>query len=73
VSGTIYKNEYRKLVNRLKQARLEAALTQKEVSKHLGKCQSYVSKIESGQLMIDILTLKKIAKIYKKPIEFFIN
>lgn len=73
MSENIYKNEYRKLVRRLKQARLEAALTQKEISKRLGKCQSYVSKIENGQLMIDVITLKKIAKIYKKPIEYFIN
>jgi transcriptional regulator with XRE-family HTH domain len=72
MAGNIYKREYKNLVSRLKHARLEGGLTQNEVSKRLGKCQSYLSKIESGQLMIDILTLKKIAKIYKKSINYFI-
>jgi transcriptional regulator with XRE-family HTH domain len=73
MAGKIYKKEYRKLVRRLKQARLETGMTQTQVSKRLRKCQSYISKIESGELMVDILTLKEMAKIYKKSIDFFIN
>lgn len=69
----IYSKEHKKIINRLKKARLDAGLNQKEVAKLLGKTQSYISKIESGQCRIDIIQIKKFAKIYKKEIIFFIK
>ncbi len=70
---TIYSKEHKYLVNRLKQARKEAGFDQKEVAKLLRTTQSYISKIESGQRRIDVIQLKTFAKIYKKPINFFIS
>ena len=69
----IYKEEHQKIVERLKTARIEAGLDQVEVAKKLGKTQSYVSKIESGQRRFDVLQLKEFAKLYKKPLDFFIK
>ena len=69
----IYKNEHRKIVERLKKARTALGLGQVEVAKRLGKTQSYLSKIESGQRRFDVLQLKEFAKIYKKDISFFIK
>ena len=69
----IYKEEHQKIVERLKTARIEAGLDQVEVAKKLGKTQSYVSKIESGQRRFDVLQLKEFAKLYKKPLDFFIS
>jgi transcriptional regulator with XRE-family HTH domain len=70
---SIYTKEYRKFIKKLKQARKEAGLSQVEVAKKLGKSQSFVSKIESGERRIDIIELKIIAEIYNKPINYFLN
>ena len=70
---TIYSKEHRYLVKQLKKARREAGLSQEQVANLLHRTQSYVSKIESGQRKIDIIQLKKFAKIYKKDINFFLK
>lgn len=70
---SIYTKEHKDLIKRLKKAREEAGLDQKEVARLLGVTQSYVSKIESGQRRIDIVQLKKFARIYKKRLPFFIQ
>jgi len=69
----IYKEEHQKIVECLKMARIDAGLDQAEVAKKLGKTQSYVSKIESGQRRFDVLQLKEFAKIYKKPLDYFVK
>jgi len=68
VSKTIYTNEHRYLVRRLQKARKEFGMSQKHVAGLLGKTQSYVSKIESGQSRIDVVQLKELAEIYKKDL-----
>ena len=73
MNKTIYTNEHKYIVQQLKKARVEAGLDQEEVAKLLKKTQSYISKIESGQRRIDVVQLKELAKIYKKPIDFFIK
>lgn len=42
---TIYSNEYKKVINKLKNARLKAGLTQLDVAKRIKKHQSYISKV----------------------------
>ena len=69
----IYTKDHKFLVNQLKKARKSAGLDQKEVAKLLGRSQSYVSKIESGQRRIDIIQLKEFARIYKKDLDYFIK
>ena len=69
----IYSKEHRSLVEKLRTARKERGLDQEDVAKLLGVTQSYISKIESGQRRIDIVQLKRFAKIYQKKIDFFIK
>jgi transcriptional regulator with XRE-family HTH domain len=69
----IYTNDHKKIVERLKKARIESGLGQVEVAKKLGRTQSYLSKIESGQRRFDVLQLKEFAKIYKKSLDFFVK
>jgi transcriptional regulator with XRE-family HTH domain len=66
-----YIREYRLFLKRLKQARLDAELTQEEVAKLLSRPQSFISKSESGERRVDFVELLHLAKIYKKPISFF--
>ena len=70
---TVYSIEHRYMVERLKHARKEAGLGQEKVAKLLGVSQSYMSKVESGQRRIDLVQLKQFARIYKKPLNFFIK
>jgi len=69
----IYTKDHNEIVARLKKARIGAGLGQVEVAQRLGKTQSYLSKIESGQRRFDVLQLKELAKIYKKELEYFIK
>ena len=73
VGKGIYSKEHSELVERLKQARERMALSQEDVAKLLGRSQSYISKIESGQRQINVTQLRELAKIYQTDIGFFIN
>lgn len=70
---SIYSKSQELLVERLKKARIDAGLNQIEAAELLGKTQSYISKIESGQRRIDVVQLKDFAKIYKKDLGYFIK
>ena len=62
---------YRALLNRLRQARMDAGLTQIQVARKLSRPQSFVSKVESGERRVDFVELQYLAKLYRKPISFF--
>jgi ribosome-binding protein aMBF1 (putative translation factor) len=66
---TIYSTEHSQVIARIIQARLNACLTQKEVAQLLGKTQSFVSKVESGQRRVDVVLIKELATIYKVKID----
>ncbi len=68
-----YLPEYQKLSARLKNARLEAGLTQVEAGEKLKRPQSYLSKIERGERGVDAIELGEFAKVYSKDLDYFIN
>jgi transcriptional regulator with XRE-family HTH domain len=70
---TIYTRTHRTVVEKLIDARKKAGLNQEDVAKKLGKTQSYISKIESGQRRVDIVQLKELAQIYKKNPAYFLK
>ncbi len=69
---SIHTKEYAYFVERLRKARLEAGLTQVQVARKLGRPQSHISNIESGQQRIDVVELKRFAKMYNKDINYFL-
>jgi transcriptional regulator with XRE-family HTH domain len=71
--GSISSSAFSSLVflERLKQARREAALTQVQVARMLKRPQSFVSKIESGERRVDVVELAELAQLYKKRLDFF--
>jgi transcriptional regulator with XRE-family HTH domain len=73
MNKTIYSKDHKFLTEQLKKARVEAGFDQEKAAELLGKTQSYISKIESGQRRVDIIQLKEFAKTYKKPLDYFIN
>ncbi|OGG54264.1 hypothetical protein A2851_01200 [Candidatus Kaiserbacteria bacterium RIFCSPHIGHO2_01_FULL_53_29] len=72
MSKSIYSKDYKDVIKRLKTGRVEAGLAQQEVADRLGKPQSYISKIESGERRLDVAEFKKFAKIYNKPTSYFL-
>ncbi len=66
-------DEYQQFCEKLVQARKDAGLTQVEVAKALGKPQSYVSKCERGDRRLDAVELAKLAKLYQKKIDYFVQ
>ena len=73
MSNSIYSKDYKEIIERLKKARLESGLAQQEVADKLGKPQSYISKIESGERRLDVAEIKKFSAIYKKPVYYFLK
>ena len=73
MTKAIFSKDHLYTVEQLKKARHEASLDQVEVAKLLGKTQPHISKIEAGQRRLDIVQLKEFAKIYRKPLDFFIS
>lgn len=69
---TIHSKEYRDIVLRLRKAREESGLTQEQAAEKLGRTQSYLSKVEHGELRVDIVGLKQFAKLYNKSINYFV-
>ena len=69
---SVYLKSYQALLKKLKHARLAADLSQSEVAARLRKPQSYVSKSESGERRIDFIEIQQFAKIYGKPLAFFL-
>ena len=69
---SIRTKEYQDFALKLKNARLEAGLTQVEAAKKLKRPQSYISKSEAGEQRLDIVEIKKFASLYKKDINYFL-
>ena len=70
---SIHTKEYAYFVERLCKARMEAGLTQVQVAKKLNRPQSHVSNVESGQQRVDVVELQRFAKMYKKPMSYFVK
>lgn len=73
MSRTIQSKEYAKIIQRLREARTDAGLRQLDVAKKLKRPQSYISRIESGEYRVDVLEVKKLAEIYKKNVDYFLE
>jgi len=73
MARSIYTNEYKNVVKKLRRARNEAGLLQVDVAKKLKKPQSYVSKIERGERRVDVAELSILAKIYRKSLNYFVK
>jgi len=70
---TITTKEYANFIKKLRKARKEAGLKQIDVARKLKRPQSYISRVESGEYRVDVMEMKKFAKLYKKKIDYFIK
>ncbi len=70
--GAVHTPEYQFLLTRLRRARIACGLTQVQVAKALRRPQSYVTKCELGERRLDPIDLARFAKVYQKPIRYFL-
>jgi transcriptional regulator with XRE-family HTH domain len=61
----------KKLQAKLRLARLEAGLTQDQVAAKMGRRQTWISKCETGERLLDFVELEDFAALYGKPLAFF--
>jgi transcriptional regulator with XRE-family HTH domain len=66
-------DEKERLRARLREAREYLGLTQEFVAKHTGILRSAIADIESGKRRVDSLELKKLADLYRYPVNYFLD
>jgi transcriptional regulator with XRE-family HTH domain len=66
-----YDTDYSEFLERLRAARKSAGLRQADVAIEMGRAQSWVSKIESGELRVDFIEMVHLARLYNKPLSSF--
>jgi len=44
-----------------------------QVARKLRRPQSFVSKCESGERRVDVVELAEFARLYRKPLSFFVS
>ena len=59
---TIYSEDYKLFLQRLRKARQSAGLSQFEVAARLGKTQSFVSKCERGERRLDLVEVRAMCR-----------
>jgi transcriptional regulator with XRE-family HTH domain len=69
---SVYTTEYHAFLRRLRAARKEAGLSQVDVAKAMRRPQSWVSRCESGERRVDVIELQSFARLYKRPILYFV-
>ncbi|MCL2537192.1 MAG: helix-turn-helix transcriptional regulator [Coriobacteriia bacterium] len=60
----IYEADYRNMIRRLIEVRKKSGLRQIDAAKLIGKEQSYISKVENCQKILNILELKQFLDAY---------
>jgi transcriptional regulator with XRE-family HTH domain len=58
---------YDAFLQKLKAAREEAGMTQREVSEKLGLSHTFLNKCETGERRVDVIELIQLAELYGKP------
>lgn len=70
-TSAIHSERYQAFLTKLRQARAESGLTQRQVAEQLDRLQSFVEKSEQGQRRVDAAELFEFARVYRKPVKFF--
>lgn len=60
MAKTIYREEYRLVVNRLRETREALDLSQTELAERIGHTQQWVSQVESGSRRLDVIEFAEI-------------
>ncbi|CZU55934.1 helix-turn-helix transcriptional regulator [Enterobacter hormaechei] len=61
--ASVYSEEYQRVINALKKARKDKGITQAQLAEALGKPQSFIAKVESGERRLDVVEFVHLARL----------
>ena len=73
MASSVHTARYKRFLEKLREARIDAGLTQVEAAEALGVHQSWLSKSETGERRIDVIELERLAALYGKRMRFFLE
>lgn len=70
---SIYRREYKAMLELLRTARLDAGFTQDQLAERLDEPQSFVSKVEHGDRRVDLVELHTILAVLGQSLQDFVR
>lgn len=67
--ASLYSDEYQRVIAALKQARKAQGITQMQLAEALGRPQSFIAKIESGERRLDVVEFVHLARLVGLAVE----
>jgi len=67
--ASVYSDEYQLVINALKKARKEKGITQAQLAEALGKPQSFIVKVESGERRLDVVEFVHLARLVDADVQ----
>lgn len=68
---SIHRGEYGIVRDLLREKRIACGMTQVEVSRQMGRSQSFVSDVERGARRVDVLELRDMCNLFGVPLARF--
>lgn len=69
---TVHSAEYKRFLDKLVTARMDRGLTQHQVARALKVGQWQVSRMETGERMVNAVELRHFATLYRKRLDYFV-
>lgn len=60
---SVYSDDYQRVIRALKKARKERRITQAQLAEALGKPQSFIAKVESGERRLDVVEFVHLSRL----------
>ncbi len=70
---SFHSRSYEHFRTALREARIDAGLTQVEAAKRLGMPQSFIAKIEAGERRVDVVELAESCRAYRRKMVDFVK
>ncbi|HEY3987030.1 helix-turn-helix transcriptional regulator [Cedecea sp.] len=61
--SSIYSEEYQLVIKSLRDARVKRGITQQQLAQAMGRPQSFIAKIESGERRLDVIEFAHVAQL----------
>lgn len=60
---SVYSDDYQSVISAMKQARVRQNITQTAIATALGRPQSFIAKVESGERRLDVVEFIRLAQL----------